>query len=97
MMPRAQTVVAAAILAVFGACLAAFFAFVSLAVCENNCGGKMTAQLAVAFAGLAPAACLLFAVIRGRARLATVSLVVALVTYAVWAVLLDAAVHGHPG
>jgi hypothetical protein len=94
MTPRSQTAVAAAILAVFGACVAALFAFVSVAVCENNCGGRMTAQLAVAFAGIAPAACLLFAVIRGRARLARASLVVAVVTYAVWALLLDAAVHG---
>jgi Na+/proline symporter len=60
----------------------------------NEPSTTMTAQLVVGYAGVLPAAVMVFFAFRGRPRAARAALVVALVTWAVWALLVDATVHG---
>jgi hypothetical protein len=68
--------------------------------CENEgteaCSRQDLAsgQFTLAIVGLVPAFVLLLATVLGKRRLAIASLVVGVPLYLVWALLLDAAVHG---
>ena len=91
----------AALVALGGACL---WVLVNTAVdwlaCENGetpaCERQdlASAQQAVAIIGLVPAVFLVVAGARGNRRLTVLALVVGVPLYVVWAILVDAAVHG---
>jgi hypothetical protein len=84
-----------------GACMAVVVAAAwNWVACENEgseaCGRQQIAatQLIVALVGVVPAVALVVTVALGRRRFAGVVLSVGVATYAAWAVLLDAAIHG---
>jgi hypothetical protein len=56
--------------------------------------GLALAQFYLAAAGLIPVIVMIFAVVTKRRTLAATALTIALLTYATWIVLNDAAVHG---
>jgi hypothetical protein len=73
---------------------------VDLLACENEgtpaCARQdlASAQFKLAILGLIPASVLVLAALLGKRRLAVAAVVVAVPLYLVWALLLDAAVHG---
>jgi hypothetical protein len=89
--------IAGAIVLLALAGFATFIGLVSYAILCEWCDGKppeQTWQFVFACAGLVAAALMTaFTVVR-RSQAAVASLVVAIVLYAAWAVLLDAATHG---
>ena len=60
--------------------------------CERR--GLLTAQFYLAVAGLIPVGVMTFAAVTKRRALAATAITIALLVYAVWTVLNDAAVHG---
>ena len=96
--PPDRKVVPGAVLLLLAAAFGTFIAFVSyVLLCDENCTGRsweLTWQLLVACAGLAVVALMTYFAATGQRRAADISLLIALVAYAVWAVLLDAATHG---
>ena len=90
---------AGAIIAVFGACFAAFIAYATNAIGSTDEAGShqtplLIAQLIVAVVGLLPAGLFARAIVRRKDSQAIVWLVIGLLVYLAWGVLNDAAVHG---
>jgi hypothetical protein len=80
-----------------GALVASFIALVTQAnLCEGcrHPSPILDLQLMVALVGLAPAATLLYATARWRPRLAAWALASGVVTYALWGLMNNVAVHG---
>jgi hypothetical protein len=93
---------AAGALVLFGGACFAFLAGATWnwLACENEgteaCGRAdlAFAQYVLTIVGFVPALTLVVAAVLGKSRLAVAALAVGLPLYAVWAVLLDAAIHG---
>jgi hypothetical protein len=94
--PMHPVVIFAAVIALLGALVAAWIAWITkVSTCEPDChGGLLDVQLIVSLAGLAPAAILLFATSTGLRRLALLALVAAVMAYGAWGLLNNLAVHG---
>ncbi|HET6997591.1 MAG TPA: hypothetical protein VFI03_03295 [Solirubrobacterales bacterium] len=84
--------------AVVGALVAVFFALLASAyLCDENCSSRsweISAQLWIAIAGLLITAGMTYFVTQERNAEAKGALVIAVVVFAIWAVVLDAATHG---
>ena len=61
---------------------------------HSSVGRLASAQFTLAMVGLVPALVLVLAALLGKRRLAIAAVVVGVPLYLVWALLLDAAVHG---
>lgn len=87
-----------AVVLLLAAAFATLIALLSFALlCDENCTGRsweLTGQLVVACAGLVVVGFMTYFTAIGERTAAAISLGVALVLYAVWAVLVDAATHG---
>lgn len=87
-----------AAIALAGALVAVVVAAVSDAyLCDENCSGRsweLDAQIWIALAGLAVTLGLFYFVIQEKWAEAKVALGAALLIFAVWAIVLDAATHG---
>jgi hypothetical protein len=81
-----------------GALVAVFFALLSYGyLCDENCSGRsweLSTQLWIAIAGLLVTAGMTYFVTQDKNAEAKAALVTAVVVFAIWAVVLDAATHG---
>ena len=89
-------VITAAVTASLAALVAIWIALITrVSTCEPDChGGRIDVQLVVSLVGLVPVGALLFATVTGRRRLAVFALLAGVITYGVWGVLNNLAVHG---
>jgi hypothetical protein len=90
---------------VFGSAIALAGALVAVLIavlangllCDENCAGRgweISAQLWIAIAGLLATAAMSYFVTQEKLPAAKASLVAAVVAFAIWAIVLDAATHG---